>query len=119
MTKLLCLLAFIATCTVSCAQDQQNSYSKSTEDTIKMVENGLSGAVQIQDSANTWNIEDRMKAKGINGVSVAVIRNYKIDWAKGYGVSDKDAKTLVTTQTLFQAASLSKSLNAVGVLKLA
>ncbi|HEX5153864.1 MAG TPA: serine hydrolase domain-containing protein [Parafilimonas sp.] len=119
MIKLIYLLFLIATLSTSCAQTQQNSYSTSTEDTIKMVENGLSGAVQIQDSVNTWNIEDRMKAKGINGVSIAVIRNYKIAWAKGYGRADKDANTPVTTQTLFQAASLSKSLNAVGVLKLA
>jgi PBP1b-binding outer membrane lipoprotein LpoB len=81
MTKIVFLVALAATFSASCAQSQQNSYSKSTEDTIQMVENGLSGAVQIQDSANTWNIEERMKAKGINGVSVAVIRNYKIDWA--------------------------------------
>jgi len=119
MIKLLCLIAFIAAFSASCAQDQQNNYSKFTQDTIRMVENGLSGAVQIQDSMNTWNIEDRMKAKGVNGISVAVIRNYKIDWAKGYGLADKDANIPVTPLTLFQAASLSKSLNAVGVLKLA
>jgi CubicO group peptidase (beta-lactamase class C family) len=103
----------------SFAQDHQNSYSKPTEDTIKMVENNLVGDVIIQDSVNTWNIEDRMRSKGIYGVSISVIRNYEIAWAKGYGVADKDANTPVTTQTLFQAASISKSLNAVGVLKLA
>ena len=83
-----------------------------------MVENGLSLDVQIQDSVNTWNIEDRMKTKGINGVSIAMIRDYKIVWAKGYGLADKASNTPVTPQTLFQAASISKSLNAVGVLKL-
>jgi len=119
MTKLICLIACIASFTASFAQDQQNSDSTFTEDTIQMVENNLSGDVVIKDSANTWNIEDRMKSKGINGVSIAIIRDYKIAWAKGYGLADKDANTPVTTQTLFQAASLSKSLNAVGVLKLA
>src|SRR5678809_846085 len=118
--KLICFLALIISFSSSCAQNPQtNVSSKATEDTIKMVENGLSGSVQIQDSVNTWNIEERMKAKGINGVSIAMIRDYKIAWAKGYGLADKDANTPVTTQTLFQAASLSKSLNAVGVLKLA
>jgi CubicO group peptidase (beta-lactamase class C family) len=119
MTKLICFIILIATLSTSYAQSQQNIYSTSTEDTIKMVENGLSGDVIIQDSTNTWNIIERMKSKGIYGVSIAVIRDYRIAWAKGYGVTDKDANTPVTTQTLFQAASISKSLNAVGVLKLA
>jgi CubicO group peptidase (beta-lactamase class C family) len=120
MPKLICFVALMAIVNISCAQAQQNSvYDKATEDTIKLVENGLSGSVQIQDSVNTWNIEDRMKAKGIYGLSIAVIHNYKIAWVKAYGMADKDAKTPVTPQTLFQAASISKSLNSVGVLKLA
>ena len=120
MPKFICFIALIAILNTSCAQTQPNNvYDKATEDTIKMVENNLSGSVQIQDSVNTWNIEERMKAKEIYGLSIAVIRNYKIAWVKAYGIADKDANTPVTTQTLFQAASISKSLNSVGVLKLA
>src|SRR5207342_1246115 len=85
----------------------------------KQVENGLSGPLQIQDSVNTWNLQQRMKESGIFGVSIAVIKDYKIEWARGYGMADISTQTPVTTQTLFQAASISKSLNAVGVLKLA
>jgi CubicO group peptidase (beta-lactamase class C family) len=117
MLRLVYFIVLTAVINSSFAQ-QKNVYSKDTEDTIKMVENSLSGSVQIQDSVNTWNIEQRMKEKGINGVSIAVIRNYKIAWAKGYGLADKEANKPVTTQTLFQAASISKSLNGVGVLKL-
>ena len=120
MPKFICFIALIAILNTSCAQTQPNNvYDKATEDTIKMVENNLSGSVQIQDSVNTWNIEERMKAKEIYGLSIAVIRNYKIAWVKAYGMADKDANTPITTQTLFQAASISKSLNSVGVLKLA
>lgn len=53
------------------------------------------------------------------GLSIAVIRDYKIDWAKGYGWADSAENREVKTSTLFQAASISKSLNGVGVLKLA
>ncbi|MEP7236552.1 MAG: serine hydrolase domain-containing protein [Ferruginibacter sp.] len=120
MNKFICFIGLILTVCTSCAQNRQEEYSTSTStnDTIKMVENNLSGPVQIQDSINTWNMEQRMKEKGINGVSIAVIRNYKIAWAKGYGIADKKANKPVTTQTLFQAASISKSLNGVGVVKL-
>lgn len=54
----------------------------------------------------------------IHGLSMAVIQDYHILWAKGYGWADSSQKIPVTPQTLFQAASISKSLNGVGLLKL-
>jgi CubicO group peptidase (beta-lactamase class C family) len=65
------------------------------------------------------NLQERMAFYKVKGLSIAVINNYKIVWSKGYGWADEAAKKPVTTQTLFQAASISKSLNGVGVLKLA
>ena len=59
-----------------------------------------------------------MKKYNINGVSIAVIHNYQIEWARGYGFADVSENRPVTEKTLFQAASISKSLNSVGVLKL-
>jgi CubicO group peptidase (beta-lactamase class C family) len=47
-----------------------------------------------------------------------VIRDYKIEWAKGYGWADVEEKRKVTTDTRFQAASISKSINSMGILKL-
>src|SRR5215475_3680856 len=104
----------------SCRSASQNPrYSKDIEEKIARVENGLSGWVQIKDSANTWTLENRMKHYQVPGLSIAVIHDYKIEWARGYGVMDVTMKKPVTVETLFQAASISKSLNAVGVLKLA
>jgi CubicO group peptidase (beta-lactamase class C family) len=59
-----------------------------------------------------------MALYNIPGLSIAVINDNKIEWAKGYGWADKSNHRPVTDQTLFQAASVSKSLNGVGVLKL-
>jgi CubicO group peptidase (beta-lactamase class C family) len=95
----------------ACAQ------SADTQDKIQQVEKGLVGNLQIE-GETPYNITDRMAYYHIKGVSVAVIYNYKIEWAKGYGWADDSLKIPVTTQTLFQAASISKSLNSVGVLKL-
>jgi CubicO group peptidase (beta-lactamase class C family) len=53
----------------------------------------------------------------VKGLSIAVVHDYKVEWAKGYGWADEGEKRPVTTGTLFQAASVSKSLNAVGILK--
>lgn len=102
-----------------CATGQENpKYSKEIEDKIKQVENGLAGWVQIKDSVNTWTLQERMTHYNIQGLSIAVVHNYVIEWARGYGMADDSTKTSVTTQTLFQAGSISKSLNSVGVLKL-
>jgi len=95
------------------------SYSKEVETKITQVENNLSGWVQIGDTPIKWTLAERMKFYHANGVSIAVIKDYKIEWAKGFGWADSAEERPVTTTTLFQAGSNSKSLNSVGVLKLA
>jgi CubicO group peptidase (beta-lactamase class C family) len=96
---------------------QTASYSPSVEERIKQVENSLCGWVQTGFD-DQWNILDRMKKYRVNGVSIAVIHNFRIEWAKGYGMADVSENRPVTENTLFQAASISKSLNSLGVLKL-
>jgi CubicO group peptidase (beta-lactamase class C family) len=89
-----------------------------TQQKINAVENSLAPSVIFGDSIPKMNIEKRMKETGIQGLSIAVIRNYKIEWAKGYGWADVEEKRIVTTDTRFQAASISKSINSLGILKL-
>jgi CubicO group peptidase (beta-lactamase class C family) len=81
------------------------------------VENGLRPPVLIEGD-KTWTIAERMRHYGIEGVSVAVIRDNKLEWAKGYGIADVETKQPVTTSTLFQAASISKPVSAMGALVL-
>jgi CubicO group peptidase (beta-lactamase class C family) len=63
-------------------------------------------------------LQQLMKVFNVPGLSVAVIDNYKIAWAKGYGVIGPDSKEPVTTRTLFQAGSISKPVAAVGAMSL-
>ncbi|HEU5054108.1 MAG TPA: serine hydrolase domain-containing protein [Hanamia sp.] len=116
--KSLCVLIFVGYACSTYAQSQ-TKYSDSVEEKIKQVENNISGWVQIEGVKSIWTLPERMKYYHVNGLSIAVIHNYKLEWAKGYGWADSAMQIPVTTQTLFQAASISKSLNAVGVLKLA
>lgn len=59
-----------------------------------------------------------LEAFRVPGMSVAVIDNYKVVWAKGYGVSEAGSHTPVTTRTLFQAGSISKPVAATAALYL-
>lgn len=92
------------------------TYSKEVRAKIKQFENNLGLWVQIGNQQFT--LADRMKSNHVNGVSIALIKDYKIEWAKGYGWADSAEKRPVTTNTLFQAGSISKSLNGVGIIKL-
>ena len=95
----------------------QTPYSKETKEQIKHVENNLFSRVILNGKAD--NILARMAYFKVKGLSIAVVNNYKLVWAKGYGWADEKEKRSVTTATLFKPGSISKSLNAVGVLKLA
>jgi len=87
------------------------------EDRIRQVENGLTENIQTGDSA-PFNLLERMKYFKVHGLSIAVIKDYKVDFAKGYGFADTEKKIRVSDKTLFQAASISKSLNSLAILKL-
>jgi CubicO group peptidase (beta-lactamase class C family) len=54
-----------------------------------------------------------MKRSGIPGAIVTVVRRNEVLMAKGYGVADIDTRRPVTSQTLFETASLGKSMTAV------
>lgn len=83
---------------------------------IKRVEQGLLPAVLIKGEPG-WTIEDRLKFYRAPGLSVAVIKDFKVHWARAYGLKDLESKEPVTTETLFQAGSISKSVNAMIAMK--
>ncbi len=53
----------------------------------------------------------------IPGVSIAVVHNGTVVWAKAFGVQGPDGKQ-VTETTLFQAGSISKPIAAMAALRL-
>jgi CubicO group peptidase (beta-lactamase class C family) len=82
-------------------------------DFISAIENAQAGT----DSLSRLTIAELMRAFNVPGMSVAVIRDSRIHWAKGYGTADVESGAPVDTGTLFQAASISKTFNAMASLK--
>ncbi|HEV3471421.1 MAG TPA: serine hydrolase [Pyrinomonadaceae bacterium] len=80
------------------------------------VERGLLPPVLVK-GAPAWTLEERMRHYKVPGVSVAVIRDFKVEWARGYGVRDAETGEPVTERTLFQAGSISKPVAAMAALK--
>lgn len=87
---------------------------------IKEVENGLTFATTLSQGKEMikGSLTQRMKDNKIHGASVAVVYKGKLDWSKGYGVTESGGSDPVGTETLFQSASIGKVVTALAALKL-
>ena len=63
-------------------------------------------------------VPEALRRYGVPGASVAVVRSGLVAYARGYGVADAARRTAVTADTLFQVASVSKPVAAMGALRL-
>jgi CubicO group peptidase (beta-lactamase class C family) len=58
------------------------------------------------------------KELNVPGVSISIIKNYKLLWSKSFGVSDVVQQNKVNNKTIFEACSMSKPVFTFLVLKL-
>lgn len=91
-----CLILLITTCLVA------SSCSK---------EPGLREILGVE-------IPKLMEAAGIPGMSMAVVRDGAIYWSGAFGVRNRDTNEPVDENTIFEAASLTKTITAAAALKL-
>lgn len=63
------------------------------------------------------DLTERMAASHVTGVSIAVIHNGQLEWARGFGL-EQVGGTPVTPETRFQAGSISKPVAAMAALHL-
>ena len=85
---------------------------------IQRIENGLLPPIVVKGHTQPLKLTEQMAKYKVLGVSVAVINDGKLEWAKGYGVIEAGGTTPVTADTLFQAASISKPVAALAALAL-
>jgi CubicO group peptidase (beta-lactamase class C family) len=70
------------------------------------------------EGGESWSVEERLKFYNAPGVSIAVVEDGRIVFAKGYGFADVAKKRPVTTETLFLAGSVSKPITAIAAIDL-
>ena len=63
-------------------------------------------------------IPGRLRAYGVAGVSIAVLRRGRIVWMKAYGVADRETGRAMRVDNIFRVESISKSVTAWGVMRL-
>ena len=82
---------------------------------VGKIETGL----QIEDAAKGYclrTIKEWMQETNTLGLSIAIVEDNKVMFEKGYGITDGESEKAVTPETLFQAASISKTLTALAVM---
>jgi CubicO group peptidase (beta-lactamase class C family) len=107
----LCLTAALLASTSARAE------SPEVEQRIEAVTSGLKPAVVVKGHATNRALADEMKTLRVPGVSIAVIRGGKVEWARGFGVT-RQGGAAVTAETMFQAGSVSKPVAAAAALRL-
>jgi CubicO group peptidase (beta-lactamase class C family) len=80
-----------------------------------LLRSGSSGGSSQPIGNSLEDIPALMAEYHVPGVSIAIIKDYEIDELLVYGVTNSDTQEPVTEETLFQAASISKSVTALGV----
>ena len=99
------------TCQIACAHTLKTPMPQEheVEERINRVINGLLPETAVENQfGEASSLKDRMAYYRTPGLSIAVIDNYKIAWARGFGFKKAGKKAPVTNSTLFQAASISK-----------
>jgi CubicO group peptidase (beta-lactamase class C family) len=91
----------------------------SLERAVRAVEQGLLTATSIKgQSQKRMGLHKRMAYYKVPGFSIALIDQEEVAWARGYGVKEAGSNELVTGETIFQAASISKPVSAMAMLHL-
>src|SRR6266446_210324 len=97
----------------------QVSQQGAREARIERVLSGLRPPVVIKGQPpEKWTLAEGMAQSHVPGISIAVIDNGQIDWARGFGVKQAGTADPVTTSTLFEAQSISKAVTATATLVL-
>ena len=91
----------------------RSQYGTMPEDRVRRVENNLPAG---SGKSDIWT---RMNKYKTPGVTIALVQNNQLAWSCGYGFLEKGSNDASHPESRFQAASVSKPVGAIGVVRLA
>lgn len=116
------LLSLGLTCFVLCGSVSAQSSVATTNEVERRIEAVINGLLPETALDNQYgpkaSLTNRMAYYHTPGVSIAVVSNFKIDWARGFGVREWEKRGSVTEATRFEAGSISKPIFAMAVMRL-
>lgn len=109
-------LSLCALLLMGCSLPSDTSHNED----VHQVERGLRPAAMAASApVLKWSLHERMDRWNVPGVSIAVIDDGALAWARGYGVLETGGADSVRARTRFQSASISKPVAAFAALRLA
>jgi len=91
---------------------------RAQDDAAALIARIEAGQTPNRQGLDGFTLPELMQRLHVPGLSIAVIRDFKIDWVKAYGIADVESGRPVETNTLFQAASISKPVTAMAAMRL-
>ncbi|MEO6446845.1 MAG: serine hydrolase domain-containing protein [Gemmatimonadaceae bacterium] len=88
------------------------------EDSAALIARVEAAQVPNRQGYDGFTVQQLMERFNVPGVSIAVIRDFRVHWTKAYGVADVSTGRSVETTTPFQAASISKPVAAMAAMRL-
>ena len=102
-------------------QDAQPETRLAAADALRRIAPPTPIAGERLDAYLAWlqqHVPELMLEHHVPGVSIAVLQQGRVRWAQGFGVSDVRRPEPVTSDTVFEACSMSKPILALSVLQL-
>lgn len=117
----LCLLLIIFTLNRSCHEGTRSVYNPIPQITLPeginhLFDNSVSELEEM--SAFDRTVERFLKRWEIMGASIAIMKDGKLLYCKGFGWADKEQNVPMEVKHIFRIASISKLITATGVMKL-
>jgi len=98
--------------------DLNPRFSKDVEDRIERITGNLQVKSDIDGVYESKGLNERLKFYNTPGVSIAVINDGKLEWARGFGIRNNISNDSVDASTMFMAGSVSKPIFALAVMRL-
>ncbi len=121
--KRIYLISFVL-CAAACSPQKKEKkynnpeYSPEIEQRIQRIISNLQVETEFSEVFESKTLNQQLKKYHTPGISIAVINDGKIEWARGFGFANEVTRDSVDIETLFEAGSVSKPTFALTVMKL-